>query len=69
MNNLKSLSLKFKLTAPIIFLVAVGIVAMTIVAGYETRLIVIREVEHSTLEGYRDTILNTLTPWTKRASC
>jgi methyl-accepting chemotaxis protein len=61
MNNFKRLSLKFKLTAPIIFFVATGIVIMTIVAGYKTERIVFREVEHSTLEGYRDTILNTLT--------
>ncbi len=61
MKNFKSLSLKFKLTVPIIFFIAIGITAMTIVTGYKTELIVFREVEHSTLEGYRDTILNTLT--------
>ncbi len=61
MKNLKSLSLKFKLTAPIVFLVAAGIAVMTIVARDKTELIVFREVERSTLEGYRDTILNTLT--------
>jgi X-X-X-Leu-X-X-Gly heptad repeat protein len=61
MTNLKNLSLKFKLTAPIIFLVAVGIAVMTVVARDKTELIVVREVEHSTLEGYRDTVLNALT--------
>ncbi len=61
MTKLKNLSLKFKLTAPIIFLVAVGIAVMTIVARDRTELIVFREVEHSTLEGYRDTVLNALT--------
>ncbi len=61
MNILKSLSLKFKLTAPIIILVVVGIAVMTIIARDKTEQIVFREVEHSTLEGYRDTVLNALT--------
>ncbi len=61
MTSIRDLSLKFKLTAPIVFLVSVGIVVMTIVARDKTEQIVFREVEHSTLEGYRDTVLNALT--------
>jgi methyl-accepting chemotaxis protein len=61
MKKFRSLSLKFKLTAPIILFVTLGIAAMTLVTGYKTGRIIVREVEHSTLEGYRDTILNTLT--------
>jgi X-X-X-Leu-X-X-Gly heptad repeat protein len=61
MTSLKNLSLKLKLTTPIIFLVAVGIAVMTIVARDKTEQIVFREVEHSTLEGYRDSVLNALT--------
>ncbi len=61
MNYFQGLSLKFKLTVLIIFFVAVGIAVMTMVARDKTEQIVVREVEHSTLEGYRDTVLNALT--------
>ncbi|MDA8090597.1 MAG: methyl-accepting chemotaxis protein [Nitrospiraceae bacterium] len=59
--NVKDLSLKWKLAVPIILLVMLGTFFSTIVTGYRTKNIVIKEVEHSTLEGYRDTVLNALT--------
>ncbi len=59
--NVKDLSLKWKLAIPIILLVMLGTIFSTLVTGYKTKKIVISEVEHSTLAGYRDTVLNALT--------
>lgn len=56
-----NISIKWKLSVPILFLVAVGVIITTLITGYNTESIVLSEVEHSTLSGYRDTILNTLT--------
>ncbi len=43
------------------FFVAVGIAITTVVTGYKTEAIVVNEVAHSTLTGYRDTVFNALT--------
>ena len=59
--NIKDLSLKWKVAVPMIILIAAGIIATVFVTTINTKRIVIAEVRHSTLEGYRDTILNTLT--------
>ena len=59
--QLRDISIKWKLSAPIILLIIMGVAISTVVTGYKTEAIVLHEVEDSTLEGYRDTILNTLT--------
>jgi methyl-accepting chemotaxis protein len=59
--QLRDISIKWKLSAPIILLIIIGVTISTLVTGYKTESIVLHEVEHSTLTGYRDTILNTLT--------
>jgi len=59
--KLNDISIKWKLALPIIFFVVVGVIATTIVTGYKTESIVIDELERTTLSGYRDTILNSLT--------
>jgi len=59
--KLMDISIKWKLAAPILFFITMGIAIITVVTGYKTESIVLHEVEHSTLLGYRDTILNTLT--------
>jgi len=59
--NIRDISIKWKLAAPILFFITLGVVVTTFVTGYKTESIVINEVERSTLSGYRDTILNTLT--------
>jgi methyl-accepting chemotaxis protein len=59
--KMRDISLKWKLALPIILSVVVGIAMMTLLTGYKTEAIVVNEVTHSTLTGYRDTILNTFT--------
>lgn len=59
--KIRDMSIKWKLAAPILFLVAIGVIITTLVTGHDIESIVLREVEHSTLTGYRDTVLNTLT--------
>lgn len=59
--QLRDISIKWKLSAPIILLIIIGVTISTLVTGFKTESIVLHEVEHSTLTGYRDTILNTLT--------
>jgi methyl-accepting chemotaxis protein len=59
--QLRDISIKWKLSAPIILLIVIGVTISTLVAGYKTESIVIHEIEHSTLTAYRDTILNALT--------
>jgi methyl-accepting chemotaxis protein len=59
--RLRDISIKWKLSAPIIVLIIIGVTISTAVTGYKTKSIVLHEVECSTLTGYRDTILNTLT--------
>jgi methyl-accepting chemotaxis protein len=59
--KLNDMSIKWKLAWPIIVMVVAGIAITTVVTGYFARRVVLHEVEHSTMAGYRDTILNTLT--------
>ncbi len=59
--KIRDISIKWKLAAPILFFITLGVVIITVVTGYKTESIVLHEVERSTLSGYRDTILNTLT--------
>jgi methyl-accepting chemotaxis protein len=59
--KLRNISIKWKLAAPIIIIFAVWAAIMTFVTRNKTESIVIHEIERSTLAGYRDTILNTLT--------
>ena len=59
--QLRDISLKWKLSVPIILLIIIGASISSFITGYKTESIVMREVEDSTLDGYRDTILNTLT--------
>jgi methyl-accepting chemotaxis protein len=56
-----NLSLSAKITNPIIFFIIIGTIISVSVAGYAMKLIVIQEVEKSTLEKTRDTVLNSLT--------
>ncbi|MGD0282794.1 MAG: methyl-accepting chemotaxis protein [Dissulfurispiraceae bacterium] len=59
--RLDNISLRWKSALPIIFLVSVGVVFTVIFTGYKTKDMVLDEIRHSALEGYRDTILNSLT--------
>ena len=59
--KISDISIKWKLAVPVLVLVALGVVITTLTTGYKTESIVLSEVEHSTLSGYRDTVLNTLT--------
>ncbi len=59
--RLRDISIKWKLAVPIIILVTLGVTVTTLVTGYQTEAIVLHEAEHSTLPGYRDTVLNALT--------
>jgi len=60
-SKIRDISIKWKLVAPILFLITLGVAITTVVTGYKTETIVIGEVERSTLSGYKDTILNSLT--------
>ncbi len=59
--NLRNISIKWKVAIPIIVTVAIGIAATVLFTGYKTESIVVTEVKNSTLSGYRDTVLNSLT--------
>lgn len=59
--NIKDLSIKWKTAVPIIFCVFIGILTTIIVTGDKTESIVVDELKKSTLNGYRDTVLNSLT--------
>ncbi len=59
--NLKDVSLKSKIMVPVTVMVAVGIIITIIVTTGKTKSIVIDEAKHTTLAGFRDTVLNTLT--------
>jgi methyl-accepting chemotaxis protein len=59
--KLRNISIKWKLAVPIIIIFAVWATMMTFVTRNKTESIVINEIERTTLTGYRDTILNTLT--------
>ncbi len=59
--NLKNVSVRWKLLVPIILFVAAGITLTVVVSGYKTKSIVVEEVKKSTLNGYRDTVLNAFT--------
>lgn len=58
---MKHVSLKWKTALPIILLVTAGILITICVTGSRTEKIVIDEVKNSALNGYRDTVLNSLT--------
>src|SRR5208283_5858772 len=59
--SIKYLSLKWKLAVPIILMASVGIIIVIFATASNMRRIVIDELIHTTLPGYRDTILNSLT--------
>ncbi|MCL4492595.1 MAG: methyl-accepting chemotaxis protein [Nitrospirae bacterium] len=59
--NIKDISLKWKTAVPIIVMIAAMVLITVVVTGYKTRQIVLEEVEKSTLNGYRDSVLNSLT--------
>lgn len=59
--NINNISVRLKLSVPIILFVAAGIAITVVVSGYKTESIVVEEVKNSTLNGYRDTVLNSLT--------
>ncbi|MGD0281668.1 MAG: bacteriohemerythrin [Dissulfurispiraceae bacterium] len=59
--SIKKLSLKWKLAIPIILTASVGIIIIIFTATSNMKRVVIDELRHTTLPGYRDTILNSLT--------
>ncbi|HEX8949315.1 MAG TPA: methyl-accepting chemotaxis protein [Dissulfurispiraceae bacterium] len=59
--RLKDLSLRWKTAVPIIFCIAIGVAFTILFTGYKTKEIVLDEIRTSSLEGYRDTVLNSLT--------
>ncbi|HYA87169.1 MAG TPA: methyl-accepting chemotaxis protein [Nitrospirota bacterium] len=56
-----NMSLSSKIANPIVFVVFIGIAITLLVTGYSMKLIVLQEIEKSTLEITRDTVLNSLT--------
>ncbi|MGD0883525.1 MAG: phosphate/phosphite/phosphonate ABC transporter substrate-binding protein [Thermodesulfovibrionales bacterium] len=59
--RLNNLSVKWKTAIPIIAAVAVGIVITVFVTGSKTKEIVLSEIKDSSLKGYREGVLNSLT--------
>jgi methyl-accepting chemotaxis protein len=57
----KDLSVRWKVTIPIIIIVTVGILMMGIFSGNKSMEIVIDGAKTTALNGYRDTVLNALT--------
>ncbi len=60
MLDLKDFSLKWKTAIPIIIFVALGVLVTIFVTGYETKDIILQQEEHSTLQGYRVTVIDAL---------
>src|SRR5271169_2893374 len=59
--KLRNASLRWQTALPIILLVTIGMAVTIAMMGLKTKDIVIEEIKHSGLEGYRDTVLNSLT--------
>lgn len=59
--KIKDLSVRWKVTIPIIVIVTVGILIMGLVTGDKSTEIVIDGAKTTALNGYRDTVLNALT--------
>ena len=59
--KIKDMPVRWKVTIPIILIVTVGILIMGLVAGDKSMEIVIDGAKTTALNGYRDTVLNTLT--------
>ena len=59
--QLRGISIKWKLSVPIILLIIIGVTMTTFATGYKTDSSVLHDVGHSALIAYRDTILNTQT--------
>ncbi|HAM50484.1 MAG TPA: hypothetical protein DCP92_07215 [Nitrospiraceae bacterium] len=59
--KINDLSVKWKTAIPIIAAVAVGIVVTVFVTGSKTKEIVLSEIKDSSLKGYREGVLNSLT--------
>ncbi|MGD1076302.1 MAG: methyl-accepting chemotaxis protein [Thermodesulfovibrionales bacterium] len=58
--KLNDLSVKWKTAIPIIAAVAVGIVVSVFITGSKTKEIVLSEIKDSSLKGYREGVLNSL---------
>ena len=59
--NLRNISIKWMVAIPIIVTFTAGIAVTVFFTGYKTKAIVVNEIKSSTLSGYRDTVLNSLT--------
>ncbi len=59
--KIKDLSVKWKISLPIIAIVIAGILLMGIITGEKTTALVIEEAKSRALNSYRDTVLNALT--------
>ncbi|MBF0558176.1 MAG: hypothetical protein HQL08_05300, partial [Nitrospirae bacterium] len=55
------LSLKWKIAAPIICVIAIGVIVAVSVIGYQSKRNMLDEMQSSVLGGYRDTVLNAIT--------
>lgn len=64
--DLKDISLKWKTAVPLIVAVSVGVFITVLITGYSAKRIVFDEIEKSTLKGYRDMVLNSLTNMMER---
>jgi len=58
---MRNTSLRWKIVAPIVTCVVIGVVVTVLVTGYSTRKVVIAEIEKSTLAKLRDTVLISIT--------
>ncbi|MGD0280839.1 MAG: methyl-accepting chemotaxis protein [Dissulfurispiraceae bacterium] len=59
--HIRNLSLRWKVIVPAVIAVTAGILITVLVTTYATRDIVINEAQTTTMQGYRETVLNALT--------
>ena len=57
----RNMRLRWKTTIPIIVSISFGVIMTVLVTGIKTKEIVLDELKSSTLAGYRDSVLNSLT--------
>jgi methyl-accepting chemotaxis protein len=57
----QNMKLRWKTTIPIIFFICIGVTMTILVTGFKTRQIVLEELKSSTLPGYRDSVLSSIT--------
>jgi methyl-accepting chemotaxis protein len=59
--NIRNISLKWKTAVPLIAAISVGVICTIFITGISTERIVFEEIKNTTLKGYRDMVLSSLT--------